>query len=270
MEIKKSAIFIIFIFLFSGAVLAMDAQLWNAPLLPDAAVIWKDKPLNIANVDARATLLRSKMGTQEILEFYERALVRDGWKIKDIFGQANIEAFTKDNNYMYVAVKETNDNFGRYVYLASSAADMAVCRMISANGIGPDGLLLQDTPGKDLVDVPRYPASKRIINIFSPQEGDSLTYQAQANINDVVRFYQASLKPTGWKLADIIDPDDPKIRKNLPTDIKLGKNVFKCLDFEKGADRLSISVISLDSEGKTCLIMIVKNNMQSSQFIRGG
>ncbi|MCX5712478.1 MAG: hypothetical protein NTY47_05345 [Candidatus Omnitrophica bacterium] len=267
---KIFLILILGIFILSGHKLfAMDAQLWNAPLVPDAVVVWKDKPINVANINARATLLRSKMDTKQILEFYESTLVKDGWEIKDVFVGSNITAFIKENNYMYIGVGDNGKDLPRDVYIISSPGDLAICRLMAAN-MGQGGLLQKDVEGQDAKDIPRYPGSKRMMNIFSSQEGDSLMYQARGTVNEIARFYQDSLKATGWKLANTLDPNNPQVRKNLPVDVKLDADAFKSIDFEKGKDILSISVYTFDKAQKICLIMVMKYSEQALNNMIGG
>jgi len=263
MQIKKIPILALFVIVFFAAgVFALDAQLWNAPLLPDAVVVWQDQPVAVSDVDARATLMRTKMTTADILDFYEKVFVSQGWKIKDVFSESNITAFTKDNTYMYVGVRELGRDSGRDVYLVSSPGDLAICRIMAVN-MAQDGLITEDVPGRDLVDVPRYPASKRMINIFSPQEGNSLMYQAQASVDEIARFYQNSLKPQGWKLVNVVDPSHPKLKKKLPDEADVDIGDFKNMEFEKGKGLLSIGIYSMGKAKKLCLITVLQYKAQT-------
>jgi len=259
------------IFIFScGVLYAMDAQLWNAPVLPDASVIWKDRPIEISGIYARASRYHSNMKTEEILQFYQDVLLKSGWQIKDIFKEQNIIAYIKENNYMYVGIRENGGDLGRDVFLVSSQQDLAICRIIAAN-MDNSGALISDCAGKDYDDLPRYPGSRRMMSIVSPEEGNILMYQAKGAPKEVGKFYLDNLKASGWKLINYMDPRSPEFTRNrLPEAEGIEKDAFSNFTLQKGDDTLLVTVFYSNRAEKLSTVSIVRSNARQPSSWVGG
>ena len=257
----KNILFYILIIILSAGVnlFAMDAQLWNAPILPGAQIAWKDKTVEVAGIRAQATRMHTDMTIEQVLDFYRGAFSASGWQEKDYFKDSNVVAFIKDNNYLYVGVSDNGKDSGRDVYLVSSLADLAICRIVAA-GMDNNGMMVSDTAGKDFSDLPRYPASKRMFNISSEQEVNVAMYQAQGSPQQIAGFFRDNLKASGWKLTHTLDQNYPDFKRFIPADMKKEDAEFINLNFSKGDEELIVTVNPVDKSKKMNIVSIIRNN----------
>ena len=170
-------------------------------------------------------------------------------------------AFVKEDKFMYVAVQDNHDLTVSDVYLVSSPLDMAICKVLKDYFLKDK--MAQDAPGEDLPDVIRYPNSKRRMNIFTPEEGDILMYEADAKTGDIAAFYNSHLKSAGWRMNPALDLK--RIQKLSPDT----KDVYVLL-FEKEKQQLVIFLCPFppvqqgedplkEIKVKRSVIMIAKN-----------
>lgn len=253
-KIKYSKYLIAF-FLFTLCALrlyAMDVDLLNAPLPQGAELVYKDMSVEINEVHARAThLTSSQLMPKEIIDFYKDVFIRQGWQIKDYFEQQNIIAFIKGDRFFYVGIQDNGKDFPCDIYLISSPADLALCRMLKDYFLKPE--IAPDVSGKDPDDIPRYPGAKRRLNIAAPAQGDILCYEAEGSISDIAKFYDSQLSLSGWQRIQAFELG--KIKSVTPE----AENIDILL-FEKDQNSLIINIYSMPMEGgKRTLITITKN-----------
>jgi len=242
------------IFIFLGKALAMDELLWTIPLPKDTSVLWKDKDAEINGIAVRATHIRSAASPKEIIGFYKDYMGGQDWKVKDFFENQNIIAFSHKDRFFYVAIQDSGPGLPSDAFLVSSPGDLAICRMITSC-LSADGKMEKDAGGKDLPDVARYPGSKRMVSIFTPDDGGVLMYDADARSGEIADYFQKQLKGSAWHLAMRINPNTlmhftPK--KEMDVTI---------LVFEKDEDSLVIIASPLPSQPKSkrSMIAMVKN-----------
>jgi hypothetical protein len=188
------------------SVLALDMDLWNLPKPPDSSIVWDDKRVQINGIDSAGTHLRSQSEVGEVINFYKEFFLGNGWQIKDDFKEQNVIAFTRKDRFMYVAGQSNGKDAPCDVYLISSPSDLALCKILAR--LMDKGIVMQeDAAGRDIPDIPRYPASKRMVSIFAPYEGAILLYQAAATPAEIIRFYQSQLEANGWELVRALQPE---------------------------------------------------------------
>jgi len=185
------------IFLPLAITFAMDVEMRNLPMPANAKVIWEDKSAQVNNIPIRASRLTCYLGKDEIINFYKDALAKDGWKLADEYPEQGVFGFTKEQDFLYLGVVPEGDTSD--IYLVKSPQDLHLCRTLvdyffSKEGVAPDA------EGKDLADIPRYPGSRRRLNIFTEKEGAFLLYETDASVQQVGEFYREALKQMGWKL----------------------------------------------------------------------
>jgi len=244
--------------LFSSSIIyALDADLFSAPQFPGAKILWEDKPLEVNGVSARATHLRCNAASQEIMEFYEDSLGKNGWiraQENNYPYTSNVDTFTKAGRFMYVAVMSESDLGYCDTYILSSPQPLKFCPALSASLFKKE--LAEDTPGRDSNDIPRYPGSKRRLNMFSREQGVFMVYESDGKINDIANFYRTSFKMMGWKITESLDSN--KLKKIYP-DMQAGE--VRILSFEKAGDSVTVMMNYLNDPQahNRSLITITKN-----------
>jgi hypothetical protein len=185
--------------------LAGASDLKSLPILPSSEVIWQDKNLMVNGMAARSMHLRSDMPAKEAIAFYREALVQAQWALKEDYPVQGTLVLTKDDEFLYVVVVNNGEGQPCDVYLASSPTSLAVCYVIKdylmKENIAPD------VAGKDFPDLPRYPGSKRRINVFTPMEAAVVMYEAQAKPQEIAKFYRSNLRDLGWKEERQLSPE---------------------------------------------------------------
>lgn len=249
----------------------MDAELWNLPQPEQSEIVWKDKPVEIMGIMASATHLRCYGLKEQIQNFYKDVLNKENWQVNADFTNERILAFNKGEKFIYVMAADTGNpqNQSCEVFLVSSPSSLAVCNILKEyffkKEVGPDA------PGKDFSDIPRYPGSKRRLNVFVPGQVNTLMYETDAKPREIADFYQQVLKAGGWKEEggsneEIVGALAKSLR-NLPkSSVAQFKENFSMLCFYKGEDSLLIhitvapkDVLARERVSNRSMIMITKN-----------
>lgn len=234
-------------------IFAMDIDLWSLPRLPESEVIWQDKNLEVNGIVAPAMHLRSKLSTQEIIDFYKDILTKYNWQINEHYPKEHVLIFTQQDKFFYVVAMENGKDLPCDVYLVNSPADLAICKTLKDYFL--QETVAPDTQGKDFSDLPRYPGSKRRLNVFTPFEGAALIYEAQAQPQEIAQFYRQNLKASGWKEERALTQE---MFKKLARQLK-GIELPAILLFYRGKDSLLINVTSVPKLSGRSLIIIAKN-----------
>lgn len=240
---------------------AMDVDLWNLPLPAKSEIVWKDQPIDVMGIKAKGIHLRCQLPGNEIISFYKDALEKNNWKLEYTLQQNNIFIFTRENKFFYLAVLESSKDLPCDVYLVTSPEDLAICKTMRNYLLQEE--IAQDTPGKDFLDIPRYPGSKRRMNVFTPVEGAVLLYEVEAEPKEIASFYRQNLTSLGWKEEQMLSQKmvEEVIRKANPR--LRGKVALLC--FYRSDDSLVINIsappqdFALPGNSKRSLIIIAKN-----------
>jgi len=247
-------------FILRAVSFGMEPDLWSLPPLPKSETIWKDKHLELNGLRARWTHLRSSLSQEEIINFYKENLSQKGWEFGGVHGDFHV--FKKPGKFMYIRIikKDIDSNYYE-VYLIVSPYNLAVCNELKdyffKEKIAPD------TPGRDPIDIPRYPNSKRRMSIIAPFEGSVFIYETQDSSLEIAKFYRKVLKNKGWSEPSVFNS---KIAKDFFSRMK--NRVF-ALCFQKEEDTVIINIFTPPKEffekcgnkciGRRSLIVIVQN-----------
>jgi len=198
----------------AGNLWARDTALWGLPKLPGSQMVWEDKPIEVNDIRARGDHLRSSLSFEEILSFYEDYFSSQGWELRRNLTE-NIFTFVKDNRFVFLGLQCHGERQPCDVYIVSSPTDLAICKVLEKYFLKEQ--MAVDVPGKDLPDVLRYPGSKRRLDILSPEIGAILVYEADAQPQDIAKFYRQALKQVGWReeralMANIVQRLSPKLK----------------------------------------------------------
>lgn len=251
--IVVSIILFICLFFSLGQCYAMDPQLWNMPKPEGSLVVWQDRPVELNNIKASVTHLRTELVASRVIDYYHKYFKDNEWVIKDNFDDQHIISYSKNKKYMYVAVQDNGPGILADVFLVSSPADLSVCRIIA--GYMKENIMQQDAQGKDAPDIPRYPNSKRMLSLYAYTNGMILIYQAQESPSEIAKFFKYHLKKNAWQLIQ-------DFNSSLIVRLLKGKELdFECLVFEKGDDFLTINISPLfeEKKAKFSVITITKN-----------
>lgn len=255
------------------SVSGMDVDLWNLPTLTESETVWADKPLQVNGIIAPTTHLRSRLSAKEIINFYKDFFIKADWQVKEYYPDENAAVFTKEDKFFYVAVLENVKESPCDVYLVSSQRDLEVCKDIKDYFLQKE--IADDTPGKDFSDIPRYPASKRRLNVFSPFEGAVLIYEAQAQPKEIAQFYRSQLKLSGWREERALG--QRVVEKAVGALAPQLKDGIAILCFYRGNDSLLINITRVDKDYTSTekliqrsLIIITKNVEQELSSPEGG
>lgn len=247
-------IFIILILIFNiSAVYALDANLWNMPLPDSTRMVYQDKTTQINDISAQTTHLVSQLSPEELTNFYKGILLKSGWQLKEYFPQQNISVFINGDQFFYVGIQDNGKDIARDVYLVSSPGNLALCQLLSEYFLKEE--MREDVPGKDFVDIPRYPGAKRRMNISVPDQGKVLLYEAEAKPAEISQFYQKMLKMNGWQICPGLDLN--RMRSSIPD-----AGDMEILLFNKDNNSLVINIYSLVEEGKKRSMITITNNAE--------
>ena len=240
----------------------MDEVLWNLPAPAETKVIWQDKALEFNGIAAPSIRLRSKLSAEEIHAFYKGLLLQRKWEPVDYKdAQKNTYTFTKDGEFIYLAIFEYPEEEARDIYLVKSSANLSFCYTLKDQVLQKE--VGEDLPGKDIPGVLRYPGSKRKVDFAVPGEGKFLMYEANAQPQEIAQFFRRTLKPGGW--IEERQFTDESVA-NLPQDLRAKVAV---LIFHRGEESLVINITNAlekpdlkEQFSKRSLILICKNPEQ--------
>ncbi|MCM8796050.1 MAG: hypothetical protein NC928_05160 [Candidatus Omnitrophica bacterium] len=240
---------------------AMDVEMLKLPLPRESQNIWQDKSVEVNNIKVQANFLTSNLGKEELSKFYQELLGQNGWKLTDHDEDQDIMCFTRNGNYFYVAIVEDagRKDAGRSsVYLVKSPSDLRLCRTLVDYFFKPE--IAPDAEGKDAPDIPRYPGSRRRLNIFTKEEGQFLMYETEAAPKEVEGFYRKMLTQYGWELMPQLNP---ALLARFSEAREALKNVC-LLGFQRGQEMLFITAYPTPREVSKArtLISITRNFYQ--------
>lgn len=232
---------------------AMDVALWQVPDPPRSTPLWMDKTAEVNNINVHVSYLACDLNDKEILDFYQDQLEKVGWKLMNYFQDQKIMSFIKDKNYIYIAVAKMGEN--NKIYVVSSPADLRLCRTLKDYFF--KDVIVEDAQGKDLPDVPRYPDSRRRLNIFSQEDGDILMYESNATPQEISNFYRERLGQYGW---EVMRATEPTFLNRFPQVKDILKTVA-IICFQRDEDVLVVTAYPAPKEMSKArtLISIVKN-----------
>lgn len=239
---------------------AMDVNLFNLPVPAGTEVVYQDKTAQINGISAQVTHLSSVLGAKEIFNFYQDELFKRDWQIKNDSSQYGVLAFVKEEGYFYVGVRENGKEFPRDVYLVSSPRDLAICNMLKDYFLKEQ--IAEDTPGKDLPDVPRFPGAKRRMNLFAPEQGLILLYEVEAPVASIAQFYKSALKTNGWEANKLFNYNEIK-------SVTPGAKDLEMLFFEKAGSNILINIFPVEEAGKKRSLICITKNPQELISIGG-
>ena len=232
---------------------AMDGELLTLPQPVKTRILWDDKSIEVNNINIHASCYVSGLAASELLGFYRRVLEENEWKMVDYFPSQNLMSFTKEDKFFYVTVLPIGPE--NNVYLIFSPSDLRVCRTLVDYFFKEE--IAPDAEGKDMPDIPRFPNSRRRLNVFTQQEGYFELYETDAKHKEVGDFYRAMLKQYGWQPIRAFSPE-------LLSSFKEARDILEqmtLLGFEKGEDKLLIAAYPMPrkiSNSRT-LIAITRN-----------
>jgi hypothetical protein len=262
MDIKKLILILaIFVYTGTGVVFSQVSALWKLPVPAGAKVIWEDQATQINGINARTTHIATALDTPAIISFYQQTLSNLGWEFKDYFQQSNALSFTKEKEgFVYVVIADNGEAEPSDVYIAHSPESLAICLTLADKFLKEN--IYEDVAGKDSIDIPRYPGSKRRVNVFAPEEGTVLMYEADAAPTQIASFYDQKLPALGWQknsmfLSEVFKLYYQRVKKNEKSDLNM-------LFFEKGDETLLVNILpapkEADPTGKRSLIVMSRNS----------
>jgi hypothetical protein len=187
---------VILSFFFISSALGMDADLWQLPLLPDATVIWQDQPMEVNQIRATATHLRTDLPAEKALNFYKSALERLGWRQEHNL-TPEISTFVRKDKFIYVGIFPAQKDTPRDIYLIASPVSLTICGELRDYFLKEQ--MMPDAPGKDLEGVPRYPGSRRRLDILMPRQTGVAIYESDDSPGEIARFFRQEMKRVGWQ-----------------------------------------------------------------------
>jgi len=241
---KKIIIYFILIsqFAISANSYALNTDLFNMPQPPVSTIVWDGRLLEINGIQATATHLRVEdMNVAELIDFYNSNLRQRGWQPQTdaYFTEHHVLTFIKEDKFFYVAILKPFAEAPADVYLCVSPAELRICESVSKYILKNN--LVEDTPGKDIDIVPRYPVSRRRLSVIAPEEGNILLYEAEGAPADIAKFYRQNLKAYGWK-------EEPAISNAQKLVPQLKDNPV--LVFYRGEDILLINITAAPKEAE--------------------
>jgi hypothetical protein len=249
----KTALIFLVIFIFPLFLFASDLEkhlseeLSRISLIEGSEVIWENEAVQVMGIKGKATHLRSELPVEDVLNYYKVNIQEAGWQIDHCIWENRICVFTKESEYFYLGVQGNGKGYPNDIYLVVAPQSLAVCELSKEYFLKKE--LKEDAPGEDPESIPRYPGSKRRINIFAVDEGKVFMYEAEDSIEDITAFYKDYFQKAGWKMSGEFKP-----RGEYSEDLKI-------LFFEKGEDNVSINVARVNIEGRARSLITILNNM---------
>lgn len=273
----------VLIFCFLSFAATSKAAVWeNVPALPQAQKVKQEETL-INNNPVQTTIYTTATESKEIAEFYKTKLTNFGWKLETETAQqgVNLMAFSKQNKILNIMVQNIIGK--NFISIAQSIAPKEVpketpcpeCQKTKKDLIEKLKLKLskgeeikeddlpkdlfpkepilpdEDSPGRDLQFIPRYPGAIRTNSV--EKEGGkkvSLTYFAKDSVEKVVNFYRQNMGNYYWKLDKEVD------FQNLPEALSEKINV----------DIIGQSLV-FKSPSASCIISITEEPQTKSTII---
>ncbi len=232
----KQLISVLVIFSFFASA---EAAIWeNIPVFPQAQKV-KQEEMTIDGNPAQSSIYTTQSPPEEVVEFYKTKLGNFGWELKSDRDQRGVKLlifYKKDKMLNLIVQSMLGKN---YITLTQSQLpettpggttpcpacekkkqelieklklsegtkleDVDINQIKGAfpqESVAPE----EDTPGRDLQLVPRYPGAVRA----SAMERDNgkkmnLSYYTQHSIDDVVNFYRQNMPNYYWKSVDELD-----------------------------------------------------------------
>lgn len=247
----------IFISLLVAEASALDMDLWNLPRPADSSIVWENKPVEVIDIKASATHLRSNLSAAEANAFYNKVLSRQGWQAQPRLTDI-ISTFSKQDKFLYLGVQGHPQGIPTDIFLVASKQSLSICPILEKYFLKDN--MQPDAPGKDLADVPRYPASKRRFDAFAPESGAVLIYETEDSPAAVAQYYRKILKSSGWEERRMLGL---KVMQKLRAELRNIETMF----FYSGNDRQLVINVTPVPEKYPCqekaksrsLIIITRN-----------
>jgi len=249
---------LIFVFFFSIPALS-EAAVWkNIPALPQAQKI-KQEEAAVNNIPVQTTIYTTLTPPQEIAEFYKTKLVGFGWKLGTEANQQGIYVLVfsaEKNEFLNIMVQNILGK--NYVTITQSKkpetptqpcpeCNKKMAELKKNTDTSPEAKekmkealkemaskkkssFGEDSAGKDLQFVPRYPGATRVNDIERDNGRKvNLTYYTKDAVENVINFYRQNMGDNYWKLENEVDFQDlpPGLSGKIEVGIKGKSLVFK-------------------------------------------
>jgi len=242
--IKKAIPAFIFLFLAS----LCEAAIWeNIPALPQAQKV-KQEEASVNSKQVQTTIYITLSTPQEAVEFYKTRLINFGWKLESKLSIQGIEILIYSKEGKFLNIKSQNILGKNYITVAQSVNPKeSVAQAFSC----PECENKQDSAGKDLRFVPRYPGAIRV-NSIERDNGKKalLTYSTKDSVDKVLNFYSQNMGNYYWKLENTVD------FQNLPQGV---------------SDKLEMSIqgetLVFKSPSASCIISVTKEPQNKTTVI---
>lgn len=248
-------ILLLLCFLFFAAL--SEAAVWeNIPALPQAQKLKQEEAL-INNSPAQTSIYTTLAASDEIIEFYKTKLTNFGWKLGSEMNQqgVNLIVFSKADKILTIMIQNMLEkNFITVTQSMVPKKDLKEAQPcpecekhkeelkkklgLSEESMGkiinvPEDVIAlrtpkakemtlpkEDTPGRDLQFVPRYPQAVRV-NDMEREKGKkvSLAYYTKDSAESVISFYRQNMGNYYWQLENEVD------LQNLPQGLSEKINV---------------------------------------------
>lgn len=277
---------VLFFFFLSFAQLS-EAEIWeNIPAFPQAQKV-KQEEILVNNKPVQSTIYSTSVKSEEIIKFYKTKLINFGWNLKSEIKQRGMNSlvFYKEDNVVNLIVQNILER--NYITIAQSKTkkeslkkEEAPCpecetrkeELIKKLGVSKESLdkgvtitedmmksltpketvlPAEDSLGKDLQFVPRYPGGVRV-NDVERENGKkvSLAYYTKDPVEQAVDFYRKNMGNYYWTLEKEIDFQDlpEAVSEKIKMNIKGKSLVFK-------------------SKSASCIISITEDPQSKSTII---
>jgi len=207
----------------------MDLAGVKVPLLAGSRDIWGGlQELEVNGISTQALGYVVGNSAQAIIDFYKAHL--PDWKFQESWPGLNIAYFTKEEKYLYVVVGnfllQGYEHAGKNTKftLILSKKPLHLC-FYSAQ------VLQNESEGRDLPFLPRYPGSRRTLGIIRGEKEAFFVYISREEAAKIVDFYNRNLAVYGWK---------PVQKLTLPRTCFDAVFSAAGLVFERGNDNLMV------------------------------
>lgn len=248
--------------------LAMDVDLWQMPQFPGSSIIWREKPIEVNGAAARAMHIRCQAERKQALDFYANTLTGSGWSEErsEIYFDTAIRTFAKAGRFLHVVVlaqgyqQPLSD-----IYLVASQERLSFCVALSESLLKKE--LADDVSGKDIREAPRFPGSRRRVNVFLGNEAALAMYEANARPADIEDFFRRNFKALGFSEEGFISAE--RMKKIHP---EMDFDAVRAMSFTDGKDTLQIFANIIEGPGvaKRSLIIIAKNMADEFRPVQAG
>jgi len=248
--------------------LAMDVDLWQMQQFPGSRIIWEEKAVEVNGTLARAKHIRCPAERKQALDFYANTLKASGWSEEksEIYFDTAIRAFTKAGRFLYIVVlSQGYQQPLSDVYLVASQERLVFCVALQQTLLKKE--LSPDISGKDINEAPRFPGSKRRVNVFVGNAAALVMYEANARPADIEDFFRSNFKAQGWSEDEFISAE--RMKKIHP---EMDFDAVRVMSFRNGRNTIEIFANIIEGPGvaKRSIITITKNMADELRPVEAG